>query len=49
MDAGKCTDILDNGKNCTANGCQGDCEAVFGLPVKGQCISKLECQCTYPC
>lgn len=49
VDAKNCVKSIIEGKDCIAIACSYDCETKFGSSAKGQCISDLECQCTYHC
>lgn len=49
VDAKDCVKSIIKGNDCIPNDCKGDCMANFGLSAKGQCLSTLECRCTYPC
>lgn len=44
-----CVKSIVNGKDCIPIACTHDCVRKFGSSAEGQCISFLECQCTYPC
>lgn len=49
MDAKDCTKSEMKPKGCISIACKAKCVVAFGFSAKGECITKSECQCTFPC